>query len=345
MKKMSIDPNFDTMLLCTMTLPECPEMLFYENVYFTKDAFAKQVYLGANGVFLIIPLLKDELENDLAEQKKVKDVLTKVYEKLSLHLYVYPVFVGEERSFFVQDIGKIMELEEPGIFLTDLYHYTLENKLEPCKVLEKYSEIKGYTSGSKKQICVLDEGTLERLTEIITPLEGIERPCDRVRYEADGTKYIQKDSDLKIGKINTGLIGKRMWYRVSEMLPKKLACYIALGGTIGLHKFMTGEFGQGFLYLLTSGFGGIFPLLDLVALFTGSYSYQEVTYYQEACGIQRKKEKVYVERCSGLFQFLLSMGAALLLGMVWTNFIYAKALELIIQFIVEVGVEIAEKSM
>ena len=345
MKKKGIDPNIDTMLLHTMSLAECPDMILYEDVYFTKDAFAKQVYLGANGVFLVIPLVTDELVADEVEQTRIEKVLEEIYGVLQLHLYVYPALVGEERSFYMHDLEHLVELEEPGAFLTDLYHYTLEHKLEPSKVTEQYSEIKGYVSGTKKCVSVLDERTLERLIEIMTPLEGIERPCDAVRYEADGTKYIQRDSDLKIGQINTGLIGRKQWYRVSEVLPEKFACYIALGGTIGLHKFMTGEFRQGFLYLLTSGFGGILPVLDLISLFIGDYSYQEITYYQMEHEIQCRKEKVYVERCHGLFKFLIAGGITLLVGMVWTHFVYAKVLELVIQFITEVGVEIAEKSM
>lgn len=345
MRKKGIDPNIDTMLLHTMSPAECLDMVLYEDVYFTKDSFAKQVYLGTNGVFLVIPLLTDELEADGAEQKRIEKILEEIYGVLQLHLYVYPVLVGEERSFYMHDLEHLVELEEPGAFLADLYHYTLEHKLEPSKVPEQYSEIKGYVSGTKKRVSVLDERTLERLMEIITPLEGIERPCDAVRYEADGTKYIQRDSDLKIGQINTGLIGRKLWYRVSEVLPEKFACYIALGGTIGLHKFMIGEFGQGFLYLLTSGFGGILPVLDLISLFIGDYSYQEITYYQMEHEIQRRKEKVYVERCHGLLKFLIAGGITLLAGMVWTHFVYAKVLELVIQFIAEVGVEIAEKSM
>ena len=345
MKKKGIDPNIDTMLLHTMSLAECLDMILYEDVYFTKDAFAKQVYLGANGVFLVIPLVTDELVEDEVEQTRIEKVLEEIYGVLQLHLYVYPVLVGEERSFYMHDMEHLVELEEPGAFLTDLYHYTLEHKLEPSKVPGQYSEIKGYVSGTKKRVSVLDERTLERLMEIITPLEEIERPCDAVRYEADGTKYIQRDSDLKIGQINTGLIGRKQWYRVSEVLPEKLACYIAFGGAIGLHKFMTGEFGQGFLYLLTSGFGGILSVLDLISLFIGDYSYQEITYYQMEHEIQRRKEKVYVERCHGLLKFLIAGGITLLVGMVWTHFVYVKALELVIQFIAEVGVEIAEKSM
>ncbi len=43
MKKKGIDSNIDTMLLHTMSLAECPDMILYEDVYFTKNAFAKQV--------------------------------------------------------------------------------------------------------------------------------------------------------------------------------------------------------------------------------------------------------------------------------------------------------------
>ena len=196
MRKKGIDPNIDTMLFHTMSPVECPDMILYKDVYFTQNAFAKQVYLGVNGVFLIIPLVTDDLEADGAEQKRIEKVLEEIYGVLQLQLYVYPVLVGEERSFYMHDMEHLVELEEPEVFLKDLYHYTLDHKLEPSKVPEQYSEIKGYVSGTKKRVSVLDERTLERLIEIITPLEGIERPCDAVRYEADGTKYIQRAIEL-----------------------------------------------------------------------------------------------------------------------------------------------------
>ena len=81
MRKKGIDPNIDTMLLHTMSPVECPDMILYEDVYFTKDAFAKQVYLGANGVFLVIPLVTDELEADGAEQKRIEKVLEEMVKK------------------------------------------------------------------------------------------------------------------------------------------------------------------------------------------------------------------------------------------------------------------------
>ena len=78
MRKKGIDPNIDTMLFHTMSPVECPDMILYEDVYFTQNAFAKQVYLGVNGVFLIIPLVTDDLEADGVEQKRIEKVLEEI---------------------------------------------------------------------------------------------------------------------------------------------------------------------------------------------------------------------------------------------------------------------------
>ena len=60
---------------------------------------------------------------NLCRKERIDKVLEEIYGVLQLHLHVYPVLVGEERSFYMYDMEHLLELEKPGVFLTDLYHY------------------------------------------------------------------------------------------------------------------------------------------------------------------------------------------------------------------------------
>ncbi len=341
-RKKQVNPKRDTMLLRTMTTADCPTMIFYKDIYFSKDAFVKQVYVGVNGVFLIIPLFSDDLETEPSERKRIKKVVTDICETLELHLFIYPILVGEERSFYLYEREHFLELEHPSNFLTDLYHYTLEHRTEPSKIPDLFSEIKGYQSSNHLCESVLDEKTVERLLKIITPLEGIEYLCDRTRYDIDGTKYIQKDSEFTIGQFSTGFIGKKKWYRVSDISSEKFLFCILFGGTFGIHKFMTEEVVQGLFYLFTSGLGGVLPIFDVVSLFLGSYSYHDTMYMAEECGIRQIKEKVYIEQCRGIGKAFVCIGITSFLSLWMTYTIYTKLLDGFIWLLTTIGIHILE---
>ena len=325
-----------------MELSELESMLSYQNIYFSKNSFVKRIYVGENGLFLVIPLVDDEFGKN--EKMRCRKVMRDIREELGLNLYLYPIFVGEEKIYYSFDVSELVELGcSLDFFLEQLYEYTSENRTDPKKVEENMTVVLSYESTKKKKICVLDENILEHIFTVLSFLEDNDKPLDDVRYDEDGTEYILRDTDIMIGHINTGLVGKKEWFRVSDMDSDKLALCTVFAGSIGLHKFMTGEIMQGFAYLLTSGFGGILPALDILSMFFGTYSYNEVSYYQNEDGITREKEKVYMRKNKGILKGILYITVSLIIGFLVTYFIYSKVLEEIIQLFVEVGLEFTKK--
>ena len=96
---------------------------------------------------------------------------------------------------------------------------------------------------------------------------------DKYRYNEDGSVDIRRKITTKIGPFQT-------FYEIGEAY---FPCMSADGdsffsialftGLVGGHKFYTGNYFQGILYLFTFGLLGVGYILDLVMILTGSYSY------------------------------------------------------------------------
>ena len=96
---------------------------------------------------------------------------------------------------------------------------------------------------------------------------------DKYRYNEDGSVDIRRKIATKIGPFQT-------FYEIGEAYFPCMSAdgdsffSIALStGLVGGHKFYTGNYFQGILYLFTFGLLGVGYILDLVMILTGSYSY------------------------------------------------------------------------
>ena len=96
---------------------------------------------------------------------------------------------------------------------------------------------------------------------------------DKYRYNEDGSIDIRRKITTKVGPFQT-------FYEIGEAyFPCMSAdgdCFFAIAlstGPIGGHKFYTGNYLQGILYLMTFGLLGVGYILDLIMILTGSYSY------------------------------------------------------------------------
>ena len=317
----------------------CSDMAYFQELYFSQNCFVTYLYVGNNGIFALLPCL-DELQECVEEQERCKKALADMKEVLGLALYVYPVFAGTERSYYAPDPFHPVKIEDAEQFLNSLYYYTRTNKTRPELITEAMAQILVFqpTEEEEETVSVLDENTLERVLQVVVPLERKDYPEDAVRHDADGMEYILRDSDVMIGRLNTGLVGKKEWYRVSDISPEAVLYSAVLGGCLGLHKLFTREYLHMALYIITGGFGGILPAVDALSICTGSYSYKEVNYYQEPNGtIAKRQEKVYLRRAAGFLRGITCVAAALVLGQLYVKFVYSGLLELLIALVTELG--------
>ena len=327
-------------LECLVAGEQCPDMACFQELYFSKNCFVKYLYVGSNGIFALLPCL-DELKECMEEQERCRKALADMKEMLGLALYIYPVFAGTERSYYAPDPFHAIELEDTEQFLNGLYHYTRVNKTRPEQIAEAMEQLLMLSSADEEEdtVSVLDENTLERILQVVVSLEGNDCPADAVRRGEDGTEYILRDSDVMIGKINIGLVGKKEWYRLSDISPEAVLYSAVFGGCLGLHKLFTREYLHMALYIITGGFGGILPAVDALSICIGSYSYKEVNYYQESNGtITRRQEKVYLRRAEGIVRGIICVAAALCIGQLYVRLVYSRLLELLIAFVTELGV-------
>ncbi len=328
-------------LECLAAEQLCPEMACFHEVWFSKDSFVKYLYVGGNGIFALFPC-RGELMESAEEQERCRKALADMKEAIGLALYIYPIFAGEERSYYASDPHFPLELADIEQFLCGMYYYTSYNRTRPELLAKEAETIMGelcVPEKEKNSVTVLDENTLERILQVVLPLEGNECPQEAIRWDEDGTAYILRESDVMIGKINTGLVGKKEWYRVSELSPLVVLYSAVVGGCLGLHKLLTHEYISLALYAMTGGFGGILPAIDAFSICAGAYSYKEVNYIQEQNGtITRRQEKVYLRRAEGMVRGIICVAAALCIGQLYVRLVYSGLLELLIAFVTELGV-------
>lgn len=314
-------------------------MLEYENIYFSRSAFAAKLYVGENGLFLLIPTSALDLSGNEKEKVRLKKVLGEVKEVLGSEMYLYPVFVGEYAAWYWTGMGEVVEIEDLPVFLAGLHEVSCYGRLSPIDITGKVKEVSALGmphrerntdgKGTVFPIPNLNRDLLQDVLNRIEELNGKGRPSDRIRIDASGTEWVLRDSDVKIAGFSTGLIGRKEWFRVSEMPTEKVILSAVFGGCLGLHQILLGNFLQGFFYLLTCGSGGILPAVDILLMVLGAFHYEETSYFEtEKEGtLERRRARVYLKKPETNFPWMAFVGVSLAVGLCAVRFLYRPLLE------------------
>lgn len=131
--------------------------------------------------------------------------------------------------------------------------------------------------------------SLNRISKALSDCDS----SDDEMVDEDGNAYV-RHYPTNIWGMTTA---EKQWYKVSDISPDTMYRKTALFGCLGYHKFVTGNYMMGFLYLITGGFLGIATLWDMFVMMRGNYSYTDIQYETQGNKVLgRVKEKIYLGR-------------------------------------------------
>ena len=307
----------------------------FTDMYISRDVFIKCAAVNNNGAFFFIPA--DDRIND----KEAETITGKVQSFFSLNADNSFIFFAGEREAYLFDAGKgrllpLPDLEEaflnlygnlliPYVDFREAGFDGINDLIMPAEEPAERKEQKEAGEPSYVRY-LLDTRKAEEVCRVCAGIENNERPGNGTYTDEDGTEYILRHSEQRIGGengINTGLVGGRRWYRVSDDDPDMLLSFAIFGGWFGLHKFRQGEVSEGILYLMTCGCLGVLPATDILMMLAGNYSYHEVDYYDDEKGnLCRTKTKVYMKRPSKRLYCIIGIGLAFFMALIASKTLY-----------------------
>lgn len=115
------------------------------------------------------------------------------------------------------------------------------------------------------------------INRYITKLESISATpdaSDKYRVTADGELEIKRDVQERVGPVKLFISGHSAYFPCMELDGDTFFKLALFGGIIGLHHYKTGHILKGIFYTLTFGCCGVFYILDLVQILTGTFNYK-----------------------------------------------------------------------
>ena len=97
---------------------------------------------------------------------------------------------------------------------------------------------------------------------------------DKYRFNGDGTIDIKRKITKQVGPFQSFFEIGEAYFPCMDLDGDFFFRLALFTGTIGGHKFYTGNIIQGILYFITFGFFGIGYVIDLLLIILGGYSYK-----------------------------------------------------------------------
>lgn len=222
----------------------------------------------------------------------------------------------------------------------------LEDYLDDQLLDDEELEIEREDDADKYIRPVVSETNMEHIIDALSKMED-------AGY-MDGDYLISRDGSMQVKKtITTGSalgFGVAFGNTSEHLFPcededgDKSYLTALFGGWFGLHKFKRGKWGQGILYALTCGVGGVFYVYDLLMMLTGNYHDNKVEYSQVAGRITRKKQRIYARPVTNRKKYAITLLIAFLLSFTLTKFVYIPAVGLFSETITNIGRSYVEKN-
>lgn len=301
----------------------------YEKIYIENNIYIPFMLSGSNGIYIFLNYEEDE--------KRRRDLILSIKKKYGLQKNeAFFFLLDEQESYLVEkDNVTLIELKDIYVTFENIYMNTMRPYIEYMELhLEDYSML---IKSQEELEDIVEEKEVEdtgdirfvkplvsqMIIEKIEKLNGEQRNQqyidENTRIDEDGTLYIQKYETVKI----LGLIKGKKWYRCSEEDPDKIFLLTFLGGWFGLNKFREGKIKTGLFYLITCGCAGIFYVIDLINMITGTKCYEEITYEEDKTGyLKRYKEKVFYKKLTNWKKAIIAIPLSIVISYILMNGVY-----------------------
>lgn len=192
---------------------------------------------------------------------------------------------------------------------------------------------------------LITEDKLDKIADILLQMEDAGFVEGDYLIDPDGSMKVKKKISTTngLGLLSNGC--SEHLFLCEEEDGNKAYLTTVLGGWFGLHKFKRSKWGQGLLYLLTCGVGGVFYTYDLIMMLMGNYYDTKVEYAMEEGHIIQKKQRIYSRPVKNKKKWAVTVPAALLLTWALATFVYIPVAQGISQAISTIVQEVAENNL
>lgn len=250
------------------------------------------IFTGNYGIYVFVDDAADAPEFYRALQAKLK---------LKQGLFVFAMD-GENGTYYDADHGNYIDFED---FYDGVATFRSNHMIPECfRHRVRFSSAEDYfddkselfeTDGEEEE----DDFGYIRPTLTDNKVDEIDDVLVAIADEpaVDGKYVYYPDGSVRVKKYVSGSFGSGgdILFPCSDADPNKMYWIAVLGGWFGAHKFIDRKWGQGILYALTCGMGGIFYLLDLISMLTGNYYFAKVDYSMgEDRRIKKSAQRFYM---------------------------------------------------
>ena len=318
-----------------------------------KTAQILRIMTGINGVFVICEGKKD-----------MPDIYSALYHRLGIRnsLFCFVWTEGEaggalydpSQQSFIEIVDFVIGFESfyfnHLIPQSELHLYDFKNLEDYLKVqIPEIEEVPKEEDDRREKYVrpLISEEKLDHIADILLEMEGAALVDGNYLVDSDGSMKVKKIISASNGvgiPVLSGSVSKHL-FPCEEVDGNKAYITTLAGGWFGLHKFQRGKWGQGLLYLLTCGVGGVFYVYDLIMMLIGNYYDTKVEYSMVEGHITQKKQRVYARPVRNKRIWALTVPVAMLFTWAVTTFVYIPTAQAITTAITTIVQDVAEDNL
>lgn len=285
-------------------------------------------FTGNNGIYACVN----------QEDEKAYDAIKSKLGLRDGQLFLFVVSDGDKGSFYDYATGGFVEMENVYdafqncyynhlIPQADLYHISLNQPSDYCKSIEYEITCENFEEDAEQYVApVIPEHQLVNITKKLDAV--LEEPVYEGNYRIfpDGRMELKRIVTESVAGISTFVEKGTAYFPCMETDGDQFFLIALLGGLFGFHKFKTGNYLKGLLYVLTFGCCGIFYIMDLISIITGGYHYKVILRDLSSGVVNYQRKQFYSRPLKNKKRSIMLTILAAIIAFILVKFVYIEAL-------------------